>query len=146
MTAEIAAANVELVRAGFEAFNAGDADGCMALADSHRRLARQLFAELSDDAFTGFDAGLRHVIARFRGVLADQTSGQLQVQDHPRLTCVSEARPGGRARGCRGTGPHPPRRLRMAGCAYRGCLRCGAGQFSQRRPLHRPPGCQLTVT
>ena len=25
------AANLELVRAGFQAFNAGDADGCMAL-------------------------------------------------------------------------------------------------------------------
>jgi steroid delta-isomerase-like uncharacterized protein len=34
MTTEIAAvaANVELIRAGFEAFNAGDADGCMAIA------------------------------------------------------------------------------------------------------------------
>jgi DNA-binding MarR family transcriptional regulator len=40
------------------------------LADAHRRLARQLFGELPDDVFDGFEAGLVHVIARFRGVLA----------------------------------------------------------------------------
>jgi hypothetical protein len=40
------------------------------LADGHRRLARQLFAGLPDDVFDDFDAGLLHVIARFRGVLA----------------------------------------------------------------------------
>lgn len=45
-----------------------------ALVDSHRRLARQLFAGLPDDAFKGFDAGLLHVITQFRGVLADPTS------------------------------------------------------------------------
>lgn len=43
-----------------------------ALADGHRRLARQLFADLTDDAFDGFDAGLVHVITQFRGVLAAQ--------------------------------------------------------------------------
>jgi DNA-binding MarR family transcriptional regulator len=41
-----------------------------ALVDGHRRLARQLFAGLPDDVFDGFDAGLVHVISRFRGVLA----------------------------------------------------------------------------
>jgi DNA-binding MarR family transcriptional regulator len=45
-----------------------------ALVDSHRRLARQLFAGLPDDAFKGFDAGLLHVIIQFRGVLADPAS------------------------------------------------------------------------
>jgi DNA-binding MarR family transcriptional regulator len=42
------------------------------LADAHRRLARQLFAELPDDEFAGFDAGVAHVVARFRAVLADK--------------------------------------------------------------------------
>jgi DNA-binding MarR family transcriptional regulator len=40
-----------------------------ALVDSHRRLARQLFAGLPDDVFDGFDAGLLHVLTRFRSVL-----------------------------------------------------------------------------
>jgi DNA-binding MarR family transcriptional regulator len=44
-----------------------------ALVDSHRRLARQLFAGLPDDVFDGFDAGLLHVLSRFRGVLAAKT-------------------------------------------------------------------------
>jgi DNA-binding MarR family transcriptional regulator len=48
-----------------------------ALVDSHRRLARHLFADLPDDAFESFDAGLLHVITRFRGVLAERASGQL---------------------------------------------------------------------
>ena len=48
-----------------------------ALVDSHRRLARQLFAELPDDAFEGFDAGLVHVISKFRAVLAERASDQL---------------------------------------------------------------------
>ena len=48
-----------------------------ALVDSHRRLARQLFADLPDDAFESFDAGLLHVITRFRGVLAERASGRL---------------------------------------------------------------------
>ena len=46
-----------------------------ALVDSHRRLARQLFAGLPDDAFGSFDAGLRHVIKEFRRVLAEGASG-----------------------------------------------------------------------
>lgn len=41
-----------------------------ALLDGHRRLARQLFADLPDDAFDGLDAGLLHVLARLRSVLA----------------------------------------------------------------------------
>jgi DNA-binding MarR family transcriptional regulator len=44
------------------------------LLDAHRRLARQLFAELPDDGFGGFEAGLRHVLARFRDVVAERTS------------------------------------------------------------------------
>jgi len=47
-----------------------------ALADGHRRLARQLFAGLTDDAFETFDATLLHVISQFRGVLADRASRQ----------------------------------------------------------------------
>jgi DNA-binding MarR family transcriptional regulator len=43
-----------------------------ALLDGHRRLAHQLFAGLPDDVFDGFDAGLLHVITRFRGVLAEK--------------------------------------------------------------------------
>jgi len=43
-----------------------------ALLDGHRRLARQLFADLPDDVFNGFDAGLLHVITRFRGVLTEK--------------------------------------------------------------------------
>src|SRR5580658_9624714 len=47
-----------------------------ALVDSHRRLARQVFADLPDDAFEGFDAGLVHVISKFRAVLAERASDQ----------------------------------------------------------------------
>jgi DNA-binding MarR family transcriptional regulator len=42
------------------------------LVDGHRRLARQLFADLPADVFDNFDAALRHVIAQFRTVLADR--------------------------------------------------------------------------
>jgi DNA-binding MarR family transcriptional regulator len=41
-----------------------------ALLDGHSRLARQLFADLPHNVFDGFDAGLLHVLTRFRGVLA----------------------------------------------------------------------------
>ena len=47
-----------------------------ALVDGHRRLARQLFVGLPDDVFDGFDAGLVHVIARFRGVLAARAADE----------------------------------------------------------------------
>jgi DNA-binding MarR family transcriptional regulator len=43
-----------------------------ALLDDHRRLARQLFAGMPDEAFDGFDAGLLGVLARLRGALAAQ--------------------------------------------------------------------------
>jgi DNA-binding MarR family transcriptional regulator len=43
-----------------------------ALLDGHRRLARQLFADLPPNVFDGFDVGLLHVLARFRGVVAAQ--------------------------------------------------------------------------
>jgi DNA-binding MarR family transcriptional regulator len=43
-----------------------------ALLDDHRRLARQLFADMPDDAFDGFDAGLLHVLTRLRGALEAQ--------------------------------------------------------------------------
>jgi DNA-binding MarR family transcriptional regulator len=41
-----------------------------ALLDSYHQLARQLFADLPDDTFDGFDAGLLHVITRLRDVVA----------------------------------------------------------------------------
>jgi DNA-binding MarR family transcriptional regulator len=44
------------------------------LLDAHRRLARQLFGELPEDVFGGFDAGLRHVLARFRDVVAERAA------------------------------------------------------------------------
>jgi DNA-binding MarR family transcriptional regulator len=43
-----------------------------ALLDDHRRLARQLFADMPGDAFDGFDAGLLHVLTRLRGALEAQ--------------------------------------------------------------------------
>jgi hypothetical protein len=52
-----------------------------------RRLARQLFADLPDDVFNGFDVGLLHVITRFRGVLAEKdpaiTNGRPGPPDGP---------------------------------------------------------------
>lgn len=47
-----------------------------ALLDGHRRLARQLFAGLPDDALDSFDAGLLHVLTQLRGVLAAQEPGR----------------------------------------------------------------------
>lgn len=47
-----------------------------ALVDDHRWLARQLFAGLPDDEFGGFETGLRHVVAQFRGVLAGKNPGR----------------------------------------------------------------------
>ena len=44
------------------------------LVDGHRRLACQLFADLTDDAFETFDATLLRVISQFRSVLADHAS------------------------------------------------------------------------
>jgi len=41
-----------------------------AMADGHRELARQLFADLPAETFDGFDAGLSHVVNRLRTVLA----------------------------------------------------------------------------
>jgi DNA-binding MarR family transcriptional regulator len=47
-----------------------------ALVDSHRRLARQLFADLPAGVFDAFDAGLLHVLTQFRGVLAEKTADE----------------------------------------------------------------------
>ena len=41
-----------------------------ALVDGHRRLARELFAELPAHVLDGFDAGLAHVIERLRTLTA----------------------------------------------------------------------------
>src|SRR6202045_4204984 len=37
-----------------------------AMADGYRELARELFADLPDDTFDGFEAGLGHVVDRLR--------------------------------------------------------------------------------
>jgi DNA-binding MarR family transcriptional regulator len=58
-------------RATLVTFTARGHTTAQVLADSHRRLARQLFGDLPDDAFSSFDTGLTHVINQFRGVLAD---------------------------------------------------------------------------
>ena len=52
-----------------------------ALLDDHRRLARQLFADMPDDAFDGFDAGLLHVLTRLRGVLEAQKAPDKAMTD-----------------------------------------------------------------
>jgi DNA-binding MarR family transcriptional regulator len=48
-----------------------------ALADGHRELARQLFADMPAEVFDGFDTGLSHVVNRLRTALAEKAqSGQ----------------------------------------------------------------------
>jgi DNA-binding MarR family transcriptional regulator len=47
-----------------------------ALADGHRRLARQLFGGLPEGVFDGFDAGLLHVLTQLRGALASPARGE----------------------------------------------------------------------
>jgi len=47
-----------------------------ALVDGHRRLARQLFADLPADVFDAFDAGLLHVLTQFRSVVAAKTADE----------------------------------------------------------------------
>lgn len=59
-------------RAALVTFTERGASTARGLLDAHRRLARQLFGELPDDVFGGFDAGLRHVLGRFRAVLAEK--------------------------------------------------------------------------
>jgi DNA-binding MarR family transcriptional regulator len=44
-----------------------------ALADGHRELARQLFADMPTAAFDGFGTGLSHVLNRLRTLLAEST-------------------------------------------------------------------------
>jgi len=57
-------------RAALVTFTERGRAAAQGLLDGHRRLARQLFADLPDDVFDGFDAGLVHVLARFRDVAA----------------------------------------------------------------------------
>ena len=57
-------------RAALVTFTERGRGTAQALVDDHRRLARQLFAGLPGDVFDGFDAGLLHVLTRFRTVLA----------------------------------------------------------------------------
>lgn len=46
------------------------------LADGHRRLAIQLFSDLTEEVFETFDAALARVISQFRSVLADRAGGE----------------------------------------------------------------------
>lgn len=54
-----------------------------ALHDGHRRLARQLFAGLPDNAFDGFDAGLLHVLTQLRDILAAQAPNEAMTGGTP---------------------------------------------------------------
>src|SRR5262249_38582574 len=47
-----------------------------ALVDGHRRLARQLFADLPADVFDAFGAGLPHVPTQSRSVVAAKTADE----------------------------------------------------------------------
>jgi DNA-binding MarR family transcriptional regulator len=47
-----------------------------AMAAGYRELARQLFADLPDETFNDFDAGLSHVVDRLRILLADPAGGE----------------------------------------------------------------------
>ena len=91
------AANVELVRAGFEAFNAGDADGCLALTTpdlvmnlaelaepQHGRDVWRHGFELMKSAFPDLQAHIEDIFAagdkvavrvRFRGTHAGEFLG-----------------------------------------------------------------------
>jgi steroid delta-isomerase-like uncharacterized protein len=99
MTAQITspAANAELVRAGFQAFNVGDADGCLALAapdliinlaelpepQHGREVWRQGF-EMIKHAFSDLEAHIEDIVAaqdkvavrlRFRGTHSGEFLG-----------------------------------------------------------------------
>jgi DNA-binding MarR family transcriptional regulator len=65
-------------RAALVTFTERGRAAARALVDDHRRLARQLFGDLPVDVFDVFDAGLVHVITRFRGVLAEK-----ELRDEP---------------------------------------------------------------
>jgi steroid delta-isomerase-like uncharacterized protein len=91
------AANAELVRAGFRAFNAGDADGCLALAapdliinlaelpePRHGREAWRQGFEMMRRAFPGLQAHIEDIVAaqdrvavrlRFRGTHSGEFLG-----------------------------------------------------------------------
>jgi DNA-binding MarR family transcriptional regulator len=96
------------------------------LLDDHRRLARQLFGDLPDDVFDGFEAGLRHVIRRFRAVLADREPGSATG-----LTVVAR-QASGRGRPFRAFGSPSARRR---GAASPPCLRRGS------RGIRAPRAC-----
>jgi DNA-binding MarR family transcriptional regulator len=57
-------------RATLVTFTALGQDTARALVEGHRRLARELFADLPAEALDGLDAGLVHVIDRLRSVTA----------------------------------------------------------------------------
>ncbi len=75
------AANAELVRAGFQAFNAGDADGCMALAapDLIMNLAELPGPRHGRDAWRqGFDM-MRHAFPDLQARIEDIVAAQDKV-------------------------------------------------------------------
>jgi DNA-binding MarR family transcriptional regulator len=57
-------------RAALVTFTDRGSATALGLAAAHRRLAGQLFGELPAGVFGGFDAGLQHVLAQFRAVMA----------------------------------------------------------------------------
>ena len=59
-------------RATLVTFTERGRDTAQVLADGHRELAGYLFAELTAEAFDGFDAGLRHVVARLRALVEER--------------------------------------------------------------------------
>jgi hypothetical protein len=80
-------------RAALVTFTERGRTTAQALLDGHRRLARQLFADLPPNVFDGFDAGLLHVITRFRGVWPHKTSDQSRLTENPAARCGDLARP-----------------------------------------------------
>ena len=48
-----------------------------ALADGHRQLARELFADMPAEEFDGFATGLSHVVDRLRALLGESTRGAM---------------------------------------------------------------------
>lgn len=56
------------------------------LADSHRELARRLFAGLPAAEFDVFDAGLSHLVSRFRDLLTESSLAHTYLPDIERLS------------------------------------------------------------
>lgn len=59
-------------RATLVTFTERGRDAARVLVDGHRELAGHLFAELTPEAFDGFDAGLSHVVDRLRALVEER--------------------------------------------------------------------------